>query len=269
MVDVAGRTPEEVNAETPNVARVYDYYLGGCHNFAVDRAFAHDILRSFPEARDFAIANRRYQGRAVRHVSEQGVRQFLDLGAGIPTINPTHQVACSVNSNARVVYVDNEPIAAAHSEMMLTGENQAAVMQGDLRKPQQILTADVTRQMLDFSQPIAVMMLAILHFVPDDEDPAAVIAEYIDALVPGSYLIISHATQEGPIGDRVAMAAQKYEATKLPGHLRTRDQIAELVSPVELIEPGIVWTASWRPEDPEDAVDAERSVAYAAVGYKR
>ena len=269
MVDVTNWKSADVDTQVPNVARVYDYYLGGCCNFATDREFAQDILQGFPEARDFAIANRRYQGRAVRYVSQQGIRQFLDLGAGIPTVNPTHEVARSINPDARVVYVDNEPIAVAHSELMLVGDEHATVVQADLRKPQQVLKMPAIRDMLDLSQPVAVMILAMLHFVPGDEDPAGIIAEYVDALAPGSYLIISHATAEGPIGERVAVAAEKYAATKLPGHLRTRDQVAELLRPVELVEPGIVWTAAWRPEDPEDAVDAEKSVAYAAVGRKR
>ncbi len=258
-----------LDIDTPNVARVYDYYLGGACNLESDRRFASEILASFPEARDFALHNRRYQHRAVRYVSQLGVRQFLDLGSGIPTVGPTHEIARGINPDARVAYVDIESVAIQHSKLLLDGDEHAAILQADLREPETVLEAPEIRSVLDYSQPVAVMILAMLHFLSDTEDPAAIIARYLDALAPGSYLIVSHATTEGPVGDRVAAAAEQYAETTLPGHMRSREQFAAMLRPVEIIEPGIVWTPQWRPEAPEQAVNPERSVAYAAVGVKR
>jgi SAM-dependent methyltransferase len=264
--------PDEVDIATPNAARVYDYYLGGGHHFPADRTFAEEILAFFPEARDFARNNRAFQHRAIRYVSEQGVDQFLDLGAGIPTVGPTHEVAREVNPRASVMYVDIEPVAVSHSELMLSREASpagAAVMLADLRDPEAVLTAPETTSVLDLSRPVCVMILAMLHFLSDEDDPARIIAAYLDAVPPGSYLIASHATPEGPIGRRVAAAADKYAETRLRGHLRTREQFRELLAPVELVEPGIVWTSQWRPDFAETDEQAERSVAYGAVGVKR
>lgn len=266
----ANWVPTRVDVETPNAARVYDHYLGGAHNFPADRRFAEEILAFFPEARDFARNNRAFQHRAIRYVSEQGVDQFLDLGSGIPTVGPTHEVARTVNPQASVLYVDIEPVAVSHSELMLTSDNVegAATMLADLRNPDAVLGAPQTQELLDFSRPVAVMILAMLHFLSDAEDPAGIIAAYLKALPAGSYLIASHATEEGPIGRRVAAAAEKYAETKLRGHLRTREQFEQLLAPVELVAPGVVWTALWRPDSPEIPANAERSVAYGAVGVK-
>lgn len=267
-METADWQPAGVDVDTPNVARVYDYYLGGACNLEVDRKFADEILSRAPEAREFALHNRRYQHRAVRYVANQGVRQFLDLGAGIPTVGPTHEVARSVNPDARVMYVDIEPVAVEHSKLLLDGDSKAGVLQADLREPQAILGSPVVRNVLDLSQPVAVMVLAILHFLPDEDDPAGIIARYLAALPSGSWLIASHGTADGTAGERADEVAEKYQATSLAGHARTRQQFAEILRPVEIVDPGIVWTAAWRPDTPEDALQPERSNAYAAVGRK-
>lgn len=267
------QTPSTVDVSKPNVARVYDYYLGGARNFDVDRVFARKILASFPEARNFAIQNRAYQQRAVRYVSQLGVRQFLDLGSGIPTVGPTHEIARQVNPDARVVYVDIEPVAVEHSSMLLADDPNALVLQQDLRDIDAVVAA--ARGLLDFDQPVALMILAMLHFLTDDEDPGGVIHDYAKALGPGSYVIISHATAEGPVGDRVSEAAVRYAETTLPGHLRDRDQVAAMMAGFDLVDPAhgtggprIVWTPEWRP-DTDDVPHPEESVAFAAVGRKR
>ncbi|MGH3492056.1 MAG: SAM-dependent methyltransferase [Sciscionella sp.] len=267
MTSQPDSTPSSVETDIPNVARVYDYYLGGAYNFQADRDFATKILTNFPEARDFARHNRRYQNRAVRHVSEQGVRQFLDLGAGIPTVGPTHEIARQVNPDAKVAYVDIEALAVTQSRHLLAGDTSAEMIEADLRDVDGVLRA--ASALLDFDQPVAVMILAMLHFLSDEDDPSEVIARYGDALAPGSYMIISHATEEGPVGERVRAAASSYAETSLPGHLRNREQVAELMRPFELIEPGVVWTPQWRPESAEQAKNPENAVAYAAVGRKR
>jgi SAM-dependent methyltransferase len=261
----------DVDVHTPNVARVYDYYLGGAHNFDADRDFANRIIEKFPEARTFALENRAFQRRAVRWVTGQGVTQFLDLGSGIPTVGPTHETARAVHPDARVVYVDIEPVAVAHSSLMLEGDDRAAIVQHDLRDVDGVLRE--AARTLDFDRPVAVMILAMLHFLSDEDDPAAIIGRYAAALAPGSYLIISHATVEGPVGDRVAEAAARYAETTLPGHMRDRTQVANLLAGLDLVDPDhgdggprIVWTPEWHPDSQVHA--PEQSVAYAAVARK-
>jgi SAM-dependent methyltransferase len=221
--------------------------------------------------RTFALENRAFQRRAVRWVAGQGVTQFLDLGSGVPTVGPTHETARSVRPDASVVYVDLEPVAVAHSTLMLEDDPRAAIVQHDLRDVRGVLQE--ARKTLDFSRPIAVMILAMLHFLSDEDDPNAIIARYVDALAPGSYLIISHATAEGPVGDRVAEAAERYAETSLPGHLRDRTQVASMLAGLELVDPGngdggprIVWTPEWHPDG--EVVHPEQAVAYAAVARK-
>lgn len=261
----------DVDVETPNVARVYDYYLGGGHNFDADRDFAQRIIEKFPEVRTFALENRAFQRRAVRWVAGQGVAQFLDLGSGVPTVGPTHETARMVQPDAGVVYVDIEPVAVAHSALMLEDDPRAAIVQHDLRDVDGVLKE--AGQILDFTKPVAVMILAMLHFLSDEDDPGAIIARYVAALAPGSYLIISHATLEGPVGDRVAEAAATYAETTLPGHLRTRVQVLDMLSGLELVDPAhgdggprIVWTPEWRPDS--EVRSPEQAVAYAAVARK-
>lgn len=261
---------EGVDISTPNTARVYDYYLGGGLNFAADRRFAEEVMSFFPEARDFAVCNRGFQQRAVRHVAGLGVDQFLDLGAGIPTVGPTHATARAVRPAARVLYVDIEPVAIAHTELLLakedlTPEAGVGALEADLREPAAILGSALARTVLDTTRPVAVMILGMLHFLAEEDNPAALLAEYLDAFPAGSYLIASHATPDGPIGARVAQAADKYAETKLPGHVRTKAEFeAMLPKRLELLAPGITWNALWRAEN--TVTNPETSVAYAAVG---
>lgn len=267
--DALSWTPVDIDTTRPSAARVYDYYLGGGCNFQVDREFAKQVLEGLPEARDYARLNRGFLQRAVRYCAQRGIRQFLDLGAGIPSAGPTHEIATRIAPDCRVVYVDNEAVAVALNRLLLEYNDQATVMQADLRDPMSVLEAEGTKRLIDFSQPVAVMMLALLHFVPDSDDPGALVASYRDAMADGSYLLLSHGTDEGKIGSRTRKAADKYMRTSNPGYLRDRTQVAALFDGFELVEPGIVFTPEWRSEAQEDVGDnPERSVALAGVGRK-
>ncbi|HEY3609969.1 MAG TPA: SAM-dependent methyltransferase [Pseudonocardiaceae bacterium] len=270
-----GWNPPDVDLTTPSVARVYDYYLGGAHNFEIDRVFAEKIIAGFPEARDFARHNRGFLQRAVRTaVTELGVTQFIDLGAGIPTAGPTHETARCVDPAARTLYVDNDPVAVAHTELILARDHlpatEVAVLNADLRKVRDVLAAPQARAVLDLDRPVAVVIMGVLHFLADEENPADLLAAYLAALPAGSCLIASHATGDGPAGERVRRAADQYAKTTLPGHVRSRAAFEAMVTPlVELIDPGITWTRLWRSDDQVDPATAANCVAYAAVGVKR
>ena len=259
--------PADVDLERPNAARVYDVYLGGAHNFAVDREFARRAKELLPDVDVVARMNRTYLQRVVRELSRAGVDQFLDLGSGIPTVGNVHEIAQGINPDAKVVYVDNEPVAVSHSALILEGNERAAVVQADIRRPSEVLDAEETRRLLDFDRPVAVIMCTILHFISDGDDPMGVVAAYRDALAPGSYLAISHGTTD----NRPDLQAfgEAYRDTPNPVTLRPRDQVARFFDGFELIEPGLVFTPQWRPESPADVGDEpERSGVYAGVARK-
>lgn len=259
--------PAEFDPDRPNAARVYDYYLGGASNLKVDRDFGKRVLEVLPEARDYALFNRAFLRRAVRYCASRGVRQFLDIGAGIPTVGHTHEIAQQVDPDCRVVYVDNEALAVAHSELLLTDNPNAAAVQADLRQPDAVLNARETRRLLDFDEPIAVLMVALLHFIPDEDDPKRLLKRYHQALLPGSYLVMSHATDEG-LNMRVGAAAEMYRVTNKPACVRDRARIIELFEGFELVEPGVVYTPQWRPDSPDEVTEPHRAAALGGVGKK-
>ncbi|MFC7343687.1 SAM-dependent methyltransferase [Saccharopolyspora griseoalba] len=261
--------PEGVDLDTPSAARCYDFYLGGAHNFAVDRELGRKVLEVVPNVREIALHNRAFLRRAVRYCLERGIRQFLDIGSGIPTAGNVHEIVHAVDPRARVVYVDNEPVAVAHSRTILEGQDNAAIVQADLRDVDAVLEAPETRRLLDFSQPVAVMMVALVHFVPPADKPGELIRRYHDRLPSGSYLGFSHVTGDDyPEGTEGLV--KLYENSTNPVTLRTRDEVAELVSDFELVEPGVVYVPEWRPDDPEDVTDnPEESIVYGLVGRKR
>jgi hypothetical protein len=259
--------PTSVNIDKPSAARMYDYLLGGSHNFAVDREFlAKKIFPIQPDAKRFAIMNRAFMRRAVLFMLEQGVRQFLDLGSGIPTVGNVHEIAQSVDPSSRVVYVDNEHVAVAHGQLLLEGNENVAIVQADITKPGLILTDKDTRRLLDFTQPIGLLAITIGHYVLDDQDPRTVFASYRDALPPGSYLAISHLTND------FAMVKAE-ELTEVMKHsqnnvrARSRAEVLGLFGEFELQEPGLVTTSQWRPDLPEEA-NPERDGLYAGVARK-
>jgi hypothetical protein len=260
--------PAGVDLDTPSAARCYDFYLGGAHNFAVDRELAGKVLEVVPNVREIAMNNRAFLRRAVRYCLEQGIRQFLDIGSGIPTAGNVHEIVHAVDPRARVVYVDNEPVAAAHSRTILENVDNTAIVQADLLDVDDVLDAPETRRLLDYSQPIAVMMVALVHFVPEGDKPREVIRRYHDRLPAGSHLGFSHVTGDDyPQGTEGLV--KLYENSTNPVTLRTRSEVAELVSDFELVDPGIVYVPEWHPDDPEDVPDKpEESIVYGLVGRK-
>jgi len=231
---------------------MYDYFIGGKNHFAADRETAAKVLRNSPSVRIAARENRAFLGRAIRYLTaEAGIRQFLDIGTGLPTTNNVHEVAQQAAPSARVVYVDNDPLVLTHARALLTSapEGRTAYINADLRDPAGILSSPVVREVLDFSQPIALMLVAILHFFPDEYGPAKVIATLLDALPPGSYLAASQLTTEH---DPAATAAGQREmrGAGIAMQKRDADEFARLAfSGLDLVPPGVVLVSEWRPED--------------------
>ncbi|SCG46666.1 SAM-dependent methyltransferase [Micromonospora humi] len=259
--------PETIDIERPSVARMYDYYLGGSHNFAADRAAARAMVEAVPEAPLMAQANRAFLRRAVHYLAEAGVRQFLDIGSGIPTVGNVHEIAQRIDPESRVVYVDVDPVAVAHSQEILAGNERAVVVQEDLRRPEAILRhPDVTR-LLDFSEPVAVMIVAVLHFVPDSDRPEEILRTLRAALTPGSHLVLSQASDDGrdDTGER-AEAERVYRRTDSQLFIRGRAELTALFDGFELVDPGVVWVPQWRPDAPDQAENAERAVFMGGVG---
>jgi hypothetical protein len=252
VIDVT--TPSAgIDTTVPTTARMYDYWLGGQDHFAVDRVAALKVSEAAPESRLMAVENRRFLRRAVRYLAaEEGITQFLDIGTGLPTQGNVHQVAQKVNPGARVVYVDNDPMVLAHSRVLKTGGN-TAVIEADLREPQAILDQPDTRRLLDFSQPLAVLMVAVLHFISDADNPPAIVAALRDAVVPGSYLVMSHVISDF-FPEMAARAAVHYKQVTSGATLRSREEVVRWFSGLELIEPGLVQVPYWRPDElPSDA----------------
>lgn len=259
--------PTRADLSRPSAARVYDYFLGGSSNFAIDREFARKAMEVFPGAREYARLNRLFLQRVVRFYVEQGVRQFLDIGSGIPTVGSVHEVAQELAPDSRVVYVDNEAIAIAHSQLVLRNNPLTTIVQADLREPEALLSTPELTNLVDTSEPIGVLMLAMLHFVDDDEELAGLLTRYRQLLAPGSYLAVSHGTDDGH--SEITTLAELYRETTNPATLRTRKQVEALFDGFDLLEPGIVFTPEWRPDSPEDVGDdPDRSVSYAGVGRK-
>jgi hypothetical protein len=254
-VSVEGSAPEaavpEIDTSKPHPARMYDYYLGGKNHFAADRETAEKGLAAWQAGRIAARENRAFLGRAVRFlVGEAGVTQFLDIGTGLPTTNNVHEVAQEVEPSARVVYADNDPLVLAHARALLTSspEGRTAYIHADLRDPRSLLSDPAVREVLDFGRPVALMLVAVLHFVPDEFEPARLLRTLIEALPSGSYLVASHITGEhDPVGP--ATGARAYRAAGLPAQLRDGDEFARLAfSGLELVPPGVVLVSEWRPD---------------------
>ncbi|MCX2732301.1 SAM-dependent methyltransferase [Saccharopolyspora sp. NFXS83] len=259
--------PVRADLTRPSAARIYNYFLGGSANFAVDREFAHRALEIFPGAREYARLNRLFLQRVVRFYLDQGVRQFLDIGSGIPTAGSVHEIAQRLNPESTVVYVDNEAVAIAHSQLVLERTPRAEIVQGDVRDPEQLLGVPELTRLLDLDRPVGVTMLAMLHFIPDSEDPVALLGRYRELLAPGSYLALSHCTADQL--PELDAAGELYRCTSTPATLRTAEQITGMLSGFDVLEPGVVFTPQWRPDSEEDVgPDPERAASYAAVCRK-
>ena len=246
---------------------MYDYYLGGFHNFPADREMAREATRMWPELPKMMQANRAFLRRAVRFAADEGVTQFLDIGSGIPTVGNSHEVARRANPSSRVVYVDVDPVAVAHSRAILGDDPATGVVQADLRDPDRILGDEVVRRLINPDQPVAILLVALLHFIANEDDPRAIIERLGADAAPGSFLVISHASQDGQ--PTLAGSHQRlYARTSTPMTMRTRAEIVDLFDGFELVEPGVVAIQGWRPESTADVVDDERMVGFAGVGTK-
>lgn len=253
----------------PNIARVYDYLLGGGHNFEADREFARRGIELLPHLAEAARFNRGFLFRAVRFCLDRGIRQFLDLGSGIPTAGNVHEVAHAVDPDARVVYVDNELVAVTQSAALLRDEPNATVVEEDVRRPEAVLAHPEVARMFDFDEPIAVLLVAVLHSVADEDDPPGLVARYRSAAAPGSCLALSHGTPDWG-SEQLRRYVQLYrEKSPSPVHQRSHDEILAMFDGFRLVPPGLVWTPLWRSEFPEDLPpDPERGFCYAGVGEK-
>jgi len=262
--------PPDVPLDRPNVARMYDYYLGGHHNFAIDRQAAASALTIYPDLPLVMRANRAFLRRAVQFVVREGVTQFLDVGSGIPTVGALHETAQQVEPGARVVYVDVDPVAVAHSQALLGQNPQVTAIRGDMRRPEEVLAHPDVRRMLDEERPIGVLVLLMLHFVPDDSEADAVMRALRDAMPAGSYLAITHATNEDIAPQTKEQMLRLYSQTSSPITARSKAQIEHFFDDLELVEPGLVYLPLWRPEGSDDLLldDPQRSITLAGVARK-
>jgi len=256
-------------------ARIYDYFLGGIHNFAADREAARAITSMFPITPVAAKTNRAFLRRSVRYLTGQGIRQFLDIGSGIPTVGNVHEVVQGSTPDGRVAYVDIDPVAVAESLDILDGNAHATAIRGDVRDPQAILGHPKVKAFLEFGQPIGLLLVAVMHFVPDDDEAYESVTQLLSALAPGSYLVMSHGLQV-PVDkmdepDILATHEVYRRQTTSQLKLRTREEFTRFFDGTRLVEPGVVWVPQWRPapDDPADFADDPAGCAMlAAVGVK-
>jgi len=268
----SGAGPAGIDTSVPNVARIYEYILGGKDNFAADRAAGQQLLAAQPDIAGVVRDNRLFIGRVVRFLAgEAGIRQFLDLGAGLPTQDSVHEMAQAIAPDARVVYIDNDPVACSHGQALLGPRDRVGFALGDLRRPAEILRHPEVLARLDFTQPVGVLCACALHFVPDEEKPHEIIAAYRDALTPGSYLAITHgSTAETPEDDPdglVESVRSVYQNASAQLHVRPVKEIGRFFDGFEILDPGVVWMASWRP-DPGTRPAGRPNSLFGGVGRK-
>jgi SAM-dependent methyltransferase len=260
----------DVDVQRPSVARMYDYFLGGSHNFEVDRQMARKVLDVAPQTVPIARANRAFLRRAVRYCIRAGIRQFLDIGSGIPTAGNVHDVAQQLDPAARVVYVDIDPVAVAHSTAILESNDNATVILADLRDVDAILDHPERKRLLDLAEPVAVLLVSVMHFIPDSDDPAGIVSAFAGAVAPGSLLVFSQASYDVPAdADKAAHVKEVYGRTGTQLSPRSRAEITAMLAGWRLVEPGLTSLSEWMPDSPEDiGLDAEQAVFLAGVGRK-
>ncbi|RAJ69000.1 S-adenosyl methyltransferase [Streptomyces sp. Amel2xB2] len=261
--------PQGIDLTVPSVSRMYDYYLGGSHNFEVDREAGRRAIEAWPGLPKIIQANRAFMRRAIRFAVGEGITQFLDIGSGIPTFGNVHEAAQSADPSARVVYVDNDPVAVAHSRSVLEGNDRAEVVSADFRSPQDILYSAEVERLLDLERPVALLLVALLHFIEDKDDPWKTVREIADELAPGSLLVLSHSSaDEGPMRSVGGGVRDVYRQTSSPLITRSRTEITQFFDGFELVEPGVVPLPRWRPEDVPGTDDPLLLSGYAGVGRK-
>ncbi|MFL6111823.1 MAG: SAM-dependent methyltransferase [Catenulispora sp.] len=261
--------PSNIDTDVFSVARLYDFLLGGKHNFAPDRDFGRRLLAVEPNGRKILHENRYWLARAMKVMLDDGVRQFLDLGSGIPTQNYVHELARAVDPAARVVYIDRDPAAVSHSNYILKGDRDAGAVLVDMAHADRVLGDPTVKALIDFDQPLGLTALAAWHFIADADGPRGVLADYRRVLAPGSYLALTHATIDGATSDVVRSVQNKYHLVLQDPTPRTREEIAEFFEGFEILPPGIVNLPAWRPNRPEDAEDAADVWFYGGLGKLR
>jgi trans-aconitate methyltransferase len=267
MTEENAAEPPEIDITVAHPARMYDYYLGGKTHFAADREAAGKVLAVLPEGRDMAVANRAFLVRVVRFLASQGISQFLDIGTGIPSPGSTSEILHAIDPDARVVYVDNDPIVIAHARALLRDGGPVTVIHGDLREPEKLLADPGVAAVLDFSKPVAILLVAVLHFIRDREEPERIVQVLKNAMPPGSYLAISHGTQDfNP--ERANAAVRGYDEATAPFVLRSRERVESFFAGLDLVQPGVVQLPSWRPDGGGEG-DPSKIWLYAGVGHKR
>ncbi|WP_306322839.1 MULTISPECIES: SAM-dependent methyltransferase [unclassified Streptomyces] len=263
--------PLGIDISVPSVSRIYDFYLGGSHNFEVDREAARKAMEFLPGLPKIMQANRAFMRRAVRYAADLGITQFLDIGSGIPTFGNVHEVAQRASPGARVVYVDHDPVAVAHSRAVLADVPGTGVVTADLRKPQDILRSPEVTELLDLERPVALLLVAVLHFIEEADDPYAAVAELSEALAPGSLLIVTHASNEGMTleTERADGMAEVYRnEVRNPLIMRNRDEIKRFFKGYGMVDPGIVAMPVWRPDSAPEDEDPHIFAGYVGVGRK-
>ncbi|HLI75360.1 MAG TPA: SAM-dependent methyltransferase [Acidobacteriaceae bacterium] len=259
-----------LDIETPHPSRMYDYYLGGKDNWPADRDAARRVIRAVPEIQEMARENRAFLQRVVRYlIRDAGIRQIIDIGTGLPTAGNVHEVAQQVDPGTRIVCVDNDPLVHTHARVLLAGTGPVAHVLADARDPESILTNPQVRDLIDFRQPVGLLMVAILHFIPDANDPASIIAAFRERLAPGSQLALSHGTSDLHTAAKVHRATAAYEPATAPLVLRTRRQILTFFGGWRLIDPGLVQVPLWRPDVPVPPPDVLAKLGiYGGVGIR-
>jgi SAM-dependent methyltransferase len=253
-----------IRTDVAQPARVYNYLLGGKDHFEVDREAAEMSLKMMPEVLDSARGNRKFLGRAVRFLRDSGIRQFLDIGSGLPVSPNTHEIAQDSQTGARVVYVDNDPVVVLRAESLTADNDATTVMRADLRDADEVLVEASKR--LDFSQPVALLFIACLHNIPDSDDPASIVARYLNALAPGSYLVISHVTGDfAPAKQDAVTAENERRGATFVG--RDRAAIGRMFNGRELVEPGLAQISYWRPDGGQPEANADRVWGYCGVAH--
>jgi SAM-dependent methyltransferase len=268
MSELPDWVPPDIDTKRANTARVYDYWLGGSHNFLADQDLARAIAAVEPNTRAGVRANRAFLGRAVRFMAGAGVTQFLDIGSGIPTEGNVHEIAQAASPGARVVYADIDPVAVAHSRAILAGNPDAAIIRADLLEPERILAHETTRRLIDFGRPVGLLLAMVLPFVADADEPWRVVARLRDALAPGSYLVIGHITNESrpALAEAVETVYNRSVTTNV--RVRSRAEILRFFDGFDLVDPGLVYIPLWRPDSPAD-VPADPSKFWGLVGVGR
>jgi len=254
--------PADTRTDVAHPARVYDYWLGGKDNFAADRAAAEQVLQVMPEILDTVRGNRQFLLRAVHFLRDAGIRQFIDLGSGLPSSPNVHEIAQADNTGARVVYVDNDPVVFLHAEALMAGNHATAVARADLRDVDEVLSR--AGELLDLTRPTGLLFVGCLHHIVDSDDPAGLVARYLAALAPGSYLVISHATDE-PSAEKMRANSEVAESSGAVLIPRGKDAILRMFNGRELVDPGLVLVSYWRPEGGDPGPNADRAWAYGGV----